>query len=336
MHHKRGDAVLAREFTLALPHELPDVERERLAFDYGKELADRYGVAVDVALHEPDRKGDRRNYHAHVMLSACTVARDGTLGKKAVELDPIHCQRAKIDNFSERERPRFADLQNERLRAAGSNAFVDHRSLMAQGIDRVPTKHLGPAASGYERRTGKASKRRLYHEQQALEVAERLAAAAQLGAVERELEAVRRSIIDIETDLQAALRERDQRDAAMHGRAAAERSRRVAGLFRLMQSGGVSSIFATKAVEALQAAPNASEEIHWGTVEVATIRECLDVGHDPDEVIRTLKEHSPGRVDPATHAILERAIRAEVVRREAQWEQENDKRNSPRGPDMGH
>jgi hypothetical protein len=335
MHHKRGDAVLAREFTLALPHELPDAERERLAFDYGKELADRYRVAVDIALHEPDKKGDARNYHAHVMLSACTVSADGTLGKKAVELDPIHCQRAKIDNFTERERPRFADLQNERLRAAGSSAVVDHRSLVAQGIDRVPTKHLGPAASGYERRTGKVSKRRRYHEQQAHEVAERLAAAVELGAVERELEVVRRSIIDTETDLQAALRERDQRKAIV-GHVAAGRARRIARIDQLSAGRGVALIFATHATEAMRAAPNAAEKIHWGTVEVATIRECLDAGHDPEEVIRTLKEHSPGRVDPATHAILERAIRAEVVRREAEWEQDNNKRNDPRGPGMGH
>jgi hypothetical protein len=56
-HRKRGDAVLACEFTLALPHELPADERARLAFDYGRELAERYGVAVDVCLHEPDREG---------------------------------------------------------------------------------------------------------------------------------------------------------------------------------------------------------------------------------------------------------------------------------------
>ncbi len=33
LHHKRGDALLAREFTLALPYELDEPAREKLAFD---------------------------------------------------------------------------------------------------------------------------------------------------------------------------------------------------------------------------------------------------------------------------------------------------------------
>lgn len=30
--------------------------------------------------------------------------------------------------------------------------MIDHRSLKAQGIDRDPTSHLGPAATALERR----------------------------------------------------------------------------------------------------------------------------------------------------------------------------------------
>lgn len=115
----------------------------------------------------------------------------------------------------------------------------------------------------------------------------------------------------------------------------AERMRRVAGLDRLLASRGVPLIFATHATEALRTTRKDQSQVQWGMVEVATIRECLDVGHDPDEVIRTLKEYSPGRADPATHAILERAIRAEVARREEQWEQERQQRNGPRGPKPG-
>jgi hypothetical protein len=38
-----------------------------------------------------------------------------------------------------------ADLQNAALEKAGHSARVDHRSLKAQGIDRKPERHLGPA-----------------------------------------------------------------------------------------------------------------------------------------------------------------------------------------------
>jgi len=207
-HHKRGDAVLAREFTLALPHELPAKERERLAFDYGRELADRYGIAVDVAVHAPDREGDNRNYHAHVLMSACSVAQDGTLGKKAVELDPIHCQRAKVENFAERERPRWAELHNERMAELGQVERIDHRRLVEQGIDREPTRHLGLAAIGYERRTGDMSRRRQDME---AETAMRLQRAAELGAQERAQQAERSQLVIVaSTDVSDAIQERDR------------------------------------------------------------------------------------------------------------------------------
>jgi len=207
-HHKRGDAVLAREFTLALPHELPAEERQRLAFDYGRELADRYGIAVDVAVHAPDRDGDNRNYHAHVLMSACSVAPDGTLGKKAVELDPIHCQRAKVENFAERERPRWAELHNERMAELGQVERIDHRRLVEQGIDREPTRHLGLAAIGYERRTGDVSRRRQDME---AETALRLKRAAELGTQERAKQAERSQLVILaSTDVSDAIQERDR------------------------------------------------------------------------------------------------------------------------------
>lgn len=172
-HHKRGDAVLSREVEVALPTILTKEERQALAVAFARELADRYGVAVDVALHAPrtvtdkdlernpdkyhetDPETGRRhngNWHAHIMLSACHVSPTGELGKKAVQLDPIHCQRAKIENMADRERPRWAQLANGALERAGYSQRIDHRSLEAQGINREPTKHLGPAASALERR----------------------------------------------------------------------------------------------------------------------------------------------------------------------------------------
>lgn len=215
MHHKRSDAVVAREFTLALPHELPAAERERLAFDFGRELADRYSVAVDVALHEPDRKGDQRNYHAHVQMSACYVSIDGKLGTKAVELDPIHCSRAKIKNFAERERPRWAVLHNERMAENGRPERIDHRSLEEQGIARAPGLHLGPSAVGFERRTGRASKKRMDFDQVA---AERLAQAKRAGELERRANALDEMILDITMTIAQAKAERDrQRQSVLRG-----------------------------------------------------------------------------------------------------------------------
>lgn len=151
MHHKRKDAVIAREYEVALPAELSVEGRRQLALDFAAEVVARYGVAADVCIHRPSLDGDERNHHAHILLSACSVGPTG-FGKKVAELDPIHCQRHKIENPAVQWRARWAELVNERLRSAGVDSCVDHRTLAEQGVEREPTFHLGPAVSAMERR----------------------------------------------------------------------------------------------------------------------------------------------------------------------------------------
>jgi hypothetical protein len=105
------------------------------------------------------------NWHAHIQLSGCLCGQDGTLGKKAELMDPIHCQRRKLPNLAEWVRPLWQDLANAALRGAGRSEQIDHRTLEAQGVDREPTVHLGPSAAGLERRTGRRSRRREFHEE---------------------------------------------------------------------------------------------------------------------------------------------------------------------------
>ena len=189
LHHKRQNAIVAREVEVALPSELSAEQRQGLAVGFARELADRYGVAADVALHTPrplseadlKRNPDQYheidpaggwhngNWHAHILLSACHVSPEGELGRKAVELDPIHCQRHRLKNLAERERTRWAELTNHALEQAGHAPQLDHRSYAARGFEHEPTRHLGPAAAGYERRTGQPSQKRLDDQQNATE-----------------------------------------------------------------------------------------------------------------------------------------------------------------------
>lgn len=206
IHHKRGDAILAREVEVALPDELTKDERRMMAISFARELADHYKVAADVAVHAPSREGDERNHHAHIMLSACTVSADGSLGKKAVELDPIHCQRHGIENMADRERARWEQIVNVQLERSGHAARVDHRSLKAQGIDRVPASHLGPSVAGMKRR-GAFSE---VGERIASEISDRLMHAREMGELDRESNRLDQSIIDASADLAAALRDRDE------------------------------------------------------------------------------------------------------------------------------
>lgn len=143
LHHRRRDAVLAREVVLALPSELDADQRAALAFDFSKEIAQEFGVGVDCALHMPSRDGDDRNFHAHLLLTACTIDADGVLGKKAERLDPIACKRSGAADSVSWLRPRWQDAVNNALAREGSTQRVDHRSFKARGIGRLPTVHVG-------------------------------------------------------------------------------------------------------------------------------------------------------------------------------------------------
>lgn len=198
----RKNSTVAREFEIALPDELTAAERQRLARDFAREIVERHGCAADVAIHAPGADGDHRNHHAHILLSTRRLGPDG-FTEKTRELDDQKSGPQLVTQWRER----FASLQNERLRQAGIDARVDHRRLEAQGIDREPTRHLGPAASGYERRTGEPSRKRLDFE---AEVAERLARAQAAGELERASRQIDRSIIDLSGDLEAAKAERLQ------------------------------------------------------------------------------------------------------------------------------
>lgn len=165
-HHKRGDAITCREVVVALPAELDGNARQDLAHAFAKHLADTYGVAADLAIHEPSKGGDARNHHAHILLSACGVSRDGTLGKKAEALDPIACKRAKRPTLADTQREHWAGMVNTALAQAGLTERVDHRRLVEQKaeavergdfgavaqLDRTPTKHEGKAVTQARRR----------------------------------------------------------------------------------------------------------------------------------------------------------------------------------------
>lgn len=152
VHHRRKDAVTAREVVVALPAELSADARAALAFTFSRDIADRFSVAVDCALHAPSADGDDRNFHAHILMTACAVGKDGVLGKKAEALDPIACRLSKIPDSVSWLRPHWADLVNAALEGAGRQERVDHRSHKSRGIARVPTVHVGPRGPASARR----------------------------------------------------------------------------------------------------------------------------------------------------------------------------------------
>lgn len=144
---RRATATTGREFRLALPHELDERARVSCGRDFSRYMADSYGVAVDFSIHAPNRDGDSRNYHLHVLISDRRLTDAGFAGKVR-ELSARNGGEKTIVAIREQ----WAIIANRHLAAAGLNLSIDHRSYKARWIDRDATAHMGPAASAMERR----------------------------------------------------------------------------------------------------------------------------------------------------------------------------------------
>jgi MobA/MobL family len=143
----RKNSTLAREVELALPSLLDPADRQRIAERFAGELVERYNVAVSVAVHEPSRHGDDRNYHAHILFTTREMTPEG-LGKKTRVLDDRKTGPQEVTKLRELA----ADIINEHLAGVNADIRVDHRSFKERGVAREPTTHLGPAATEMERR----------------------------------------------------------------------------------------------------------------------------------------------------------------------------------------
>jgi ATP-dependent exoDNAse (exonuclease V) alpha subunit len=210
---KRKDARVAREYEVALPHELTRAQRVELVRSFAGELANRYGVAVDFAIHRPHREGDERNHHAHILTTTRELTATGLGAKTSIEWsdqDRFKKGLGPAKQEVKAVRERWAEVANEHLREHGIAARIDHRTLEAQGIDRVPTTHLGVAVWGMERRGIESEVGARVREQQRAEAQQRLERAAEMGRLEREGREVTKSILDLSADISVALKERDR------------------------------------------------------------------------------------------------------------------------------
>lgn len=157
----RKNARVAREVLVALPHELNPQQRNELAQGIAQALADRYGTAGTLAVHQPDREGDQRNHHAHILMTTRRLEPSGELGEKTRELDDVKRGPQEVEWI----RAMVEERTNHALERAGIEARVDRRSLEQQraaaleagdqeraaALDRLPTIHEGPRVTQIRR-----------------------------------------------------------------------------------------------------------------------------------------------------------------------------------------
>ena len=152
---KRKDARVAREFEVALPHELTAEQRLGATRELAQELANRYGAAVDFAIHAPHDASDVRNHHAHVMMTTRQVTDEGLGDKTYIERENkwlLANGLATTDMQLRDLRQTWEGIANEHLARAGHDLRIDHRSHMERGLEIMPTEHMGVHATQMERR----------------------------------------------------------------------------------------------------------------------------------------------------------------------------------------
>jgi len=157
---RRKDATVAREFEVALPHELSNEQRSDLTAEISRCLVQRYRFAVQASIHEP-QTADGLNYHVHILATTRRMDADG-LKDKTRELDGGPSGRGEVEWI----RQMVGHAINAHLAAAGVSARVDHRSLKDQAaeaaeqgdeltaaeLSRAPGLHMGKDATALHRR----------------------------------------------------------------------------------------------------------------------------------------------------------------------------------------
>lgn len=149
---KRKDSCVAREYEVALPHELSHDQRTALAQEFCKHIAETHGVAVDLCIHRPTDKeiakgADPRNHHAHILTTTRVITNDG-LGAKADNEKAGRNRKKDLESI----RIAWQDFANEHLAKAGLDIELDHRSYAARHLIKVPTIKMGVAATAMERK----------------------------------------------------------------------------------------------------------------------------------------------------------------------------------------
>ena len=144
----RKNSRVAREWRVALPHELGDEERLALARAFAARIVDRYGVAADVAVHAPSRSGDQRNWHAHILCTTRAIGNEGFGEKATIEWSNANLAKEGLPYTSVQIREMrmiWEEVSNAALDEAGRSERIDHRSYVAQGIalEAALTVHVG-------------------------------------------------------------------------------------------------------------------------------------------------------------------------------------------------
>jgi hypothetical protein len=161
------NSQLARRIVLAFPVEVPKERYLSMIKEFCQEQFVSKGMIADLAIHD---KGDG-NPHAHILLTLRAMDKHGKWlpkARKVYDLDENgeriqlpsgnwKCHKENTVDWNDQKyaevwRHSWGTITNRYLEAAGRPERVDLRSFERQGIQQIPTVHLGPAAHQMKKR----------------------------------------------------------------------------------------------------------------------------------------------------------------------------------------
>ena len=161
------NSQLARRIVLALPREVPKDQYLPMLKEFCNEQFVSKGMVADFAIHD---KGDG-NPHAHILLTIRAMDEHGKWlpkARKVYDLDENgeriqlpsgnwKCHKENTVDWNDQKyaevwRHGWETITNRYLEAAGRPERVDLRSFERQGVQQIPTVHLGPTAHQMEKR----------------------------------------------------------------------------------------------------------------------------------------------------------------------------------------
>lgn len=168
MNEKQYNGQLCRSIVAAIPREISKEERVNFVNEFCKDTFVDKGMCCDYSIHDPPGKD---NPHVHILLTMRALDEDGKWlpkSRKEYILDengnktyyPNGEARSRKVNTTdwddkgnvEKWRKAWEDKANKYLERCGSKDRLDMRSYERQGKDKLPSDHMGPAATALEKK----------------------------------------------------------------------------------------------------------------------------------------------------------------------------------------
>ncbi|MEM9952465.1 MAG: MobQ family relaxase [Chloroflexota bacterium] len=153
---QRKDSQLARSVVLALPRELSLDANIALLKEHVHDTFIAQGMVADIAVHVKDASDGLPQPHGHILL---TLREIEPSGEWAARKNREWNHPSLVGQWRES----WEQLQNAYLEDAGEDARVCMASYEKQGINRVPTQHMGQRAwdleqEGFRTRIGEINR----------------------------------------------------------------------------------------------------------------------------------------------------------------------------------